>query len=70
MAAGRAGAHFQGCHGKLPVVPHTCAGLPPTLLGTSSQADLLAMSLMLDSVSFIHWVDLKLLPTTLYTSWL
>ena len=46
-------------------------GPPPTFLGTSSQAHLLAMSLMLwDSVSFIHWLELKLLPTTSCTSWL
>ena len=45
MAAGRAGSCTQGHHGKLPAEPHTCTGPPPTFHGTSSQADLLAMSL-------------------------
>ena len=46
VAAGRAGSRLQGRHGNLPAVPHTCAEPPPTSHGTSSQAHLLAISLI------------------------
>ena len=49
VATGRTGSCSHGCHENLLAVPHNCTGPPPTFLGTSSQAHLLATSLIIDN---------------------
>ena len=49
VAKVRTSSCSHGCHENLPAVPHNCTRAPLTFLGTSSQAHLLATSLIIDN---------------------